>query len=267
MSGGDRIAPHTRVFGAVLWLVLMGVLLVHVADSAAAGHPKVLSILVMGDSYSAGNGAGDYHGPRGCRRSYKNYAEQYETLVEAAPYHQKATVANVACSGDTTSAFFNAESGRPKQLVAVNHGYNLIFLTIGGNDIHFADLVEYCLIARFRDGAHCRQDLDRALTLLKDGTMEGAIKGVLSGIELAADPRAKIVLLGYPYLGRFRLSARRPAGGETVLQGRPVRRASGRRQRRHRREVPLSDRRPGRQHPAASRLRRRRVRRQWGQRF
>lgn len=193
-----RINAALRV-GA--WILLaLALALAHAHGAAAKVNSRTLSILVMGDSYSAGNGAGDYYGAKRCWRSHRNYAEDFANLVQAQPYRQKTTVTNAACSGATTSWVFNKQASRPPEIDAVNRDYDLVFLTIGGNDIHFADVVRYCLIAGLRDGAHCRQDLDRALELLKDGSVESSITHVLRSIEARADPSAKVVVLGYPYL-------------------------------------------------------------------
>ena len=37
------------------------------------GRFLALSILAMGDSYTAGNGAGAYYGPAGCWRSHRQF--------------------------------------------------------------------------------------------------------------------------------------------------------------------------------------------------
>jgi lysophospholipase L1-like esterase len=177
-----------------------------------------LSILVVGDSYSAGNGAGAYYGAAGCRRSYKNYAEDFRTLVQAAPYRQPATVVNAACSGATTSWFFHKKSGRPPEINAVNHSYNVIFLTIGGNDIHFSNIVQYCLIAKTRDGANCGPNLTRAQRLIDNGTLKKRVTHVLTAIRAAASPSAKIVLLGYPFLeSNLSYTLRSGHGGHTFI--------------------------------------------------
>ena len=76
----------------------------------------------------------------------------------------------------------------------------MIFLTIGGNDLQFADIVKKCLVQVSRDGADCGHNLERAERMLDDGTLESGITSVLSGIHTRAHPDAKIVLLGYPYL-------------------------------------------------------------------
>lgn len=157
-------------------------------------------MLVLGDSYSAGNGSGGYYGASGCRRSAYNYARQYERLVEVAPYNQRSFVENAACSGAVTADFFTSTPGRPAQNNAVNPGYDIVFLTIGGNDLGFGDIVKKCLIQVSRDGADCDKLLANAERLLSDGTIERRITMVLNAVRQRADPRAKIVLLGYPYL-------------------------------------------------------------------
>jgi lysophospholipase L1-like esterase len=208
-------------------LVVVGVGLLHAPSAAVARASSTLRILVMGDSYSAGNGAGHYSGPHGCWRSRDNYAGDFSRVVERSPFHQPASVTNVACSGATTSWFFNSVSGRPPELDAVTKSYDVIFLTIGGNDLYFADMVHYCLIAKLRDGAHCRQDLDRALDLLNNGSVEQSVKRVVQAIRDRA-PHTTIVLLGYPYLEgdvNYQLTDRRE--GSLSLTGDPCAQQQG----------------------------------------
>ena len=68
--------------------------------------------LVMGDSYSAGNGAGGYikGSPSKCYRSSKNYAREFARLVEKSG--QRVFVENVACSGAETTDFFKAATAK-----------------------------------------------------------------------------------------------------------------------------------------------------------
>jgi lysophospholipase L1-like esterase len=170
----------------------------------ASGTPGdgTLSILVMGDSYSAGNGAGHYDARpyRKCWRSANNYGQEFERIVAAPPNSQRATVRTVACSGDTTSEFAKSKKGRPPQLNAVNASYDLIFLTVGGNDLHFASIVEHCLIRGRRRADACRLQLSEAEEMLANGTLMRRLGEVLAAIQVKADPTATIVLLGYPYL-------------------------------------------------------------------
>ena len=77
--------------------------------AAAAAAPAPLDILVLGDSYSAGNGATDdsgaeqTYGPEGCRRSRVNWSEKYAAALRAGG--QPVNLVNHACSGGVTADF------------------------------------------------------------------------------------------------------------------------------------------------------------------
>ena len=74
---------------------------------AAAADDGVLDILVLGDSYAAGNGATDdqgavqTYGPAGCRRSRVNWGEKYAAMLRAGG--QPVRLVNHACSGGVTA--------------------------------------------------------------------------------------------------------------------------------------------------------------------
>jgi lysophospholipase L1-like esterase len=189
------------------------------SQAHAANDGGLMSILVMGDSYSAGNGAGGYYGAKGCRRSAYNYARQYARFIEQAPYNQRTFVENVACSGDTTEHFFKSRNGRRPQVNAVDAGYDLILLTIGGNDLKFSKIVKFCLIQVTRDGANCGPLLTEAERALKSGGLRKRISDILRSIRSRADRRARIVLLGYPYLeGDAGYRLRSGHGGRTFIE-------------------------------------------------
>jgi lysophospholipase L1-like esterase len=169
-------------------------------SARALGGDGLLSILVMGDSYSAGNGAGQYAGAKHCRQSAHNYGRTLGGILVAPPYGQPTFVQTVACSGDVAAAFATPQAGRPPQLAAIRRSDDLILLTIGGNDLGFSAIVQYCLVHRFRVATTCDARLTTARRMLADGTMERRLRGVLAGIVARTDPAATIVLLGYPYL-------------------------------------------------------------------
>jgi hypothetical protein len=205
-------------------LVLMaGVVGSGVLAAVAAASGTTFPILVMGDSYSAGNGAGGYVGPNGCYRSPNDYAAKYADALERAPYDQSAPLTNVACSGATTSDFFVSQHGQPPQINAVNNGYGLILLTIGGDDVHFAGIVTQCLIDYLRDGPKCNSYLSAAEKLLDDGTLEARVRHVLSAIRAKANSAATIALLGYPYLEKDKSFALRDPHHPPVAVGRRLR--------------------------------------------
>ena len=89
---------------------LVGGLLVaptSMAASAATAGRDPIDILVLGDSYSAGNGATDdqgveqTYGPDGCRRSRMNWSEKYAAALRASG--QPVRLVNHACSGGVTA--------------------------------------------------------------------------------------------------------------------------------------------------------------------
>lgn len=190
-----------------------------------------LSILTMGDSYSAGNGAGSYSGPAGCYRSTKNYAGNLAALLANAPYNRDSKVDNVACSGAVTADFFTAKDSRlPPQLNSVKNSYDLILLTVGGNDAYFKDIVRYCLVAKTRDGKICDPNLKRAETLIADGTIQKRVENVLTEIGKRSSVNARIVLLGYPILEgdtSFALRSGRGKNAPVIAVGKRLREING----------------------------------------
>ena len=200
LSAMRRNLTRSNVLAMLSTVAVLGAPGLVVPALADAAPGSTFPILVMGDSYSAGNGAGDYTGPKGCWRSPNNYAGLYSQALNQPPYDQLSYVASSACSGDKTSSFFSTTSGRAPQLDSVNKRYGLILLTIGGDDVGFAGIVQNCLIVAFVNVSKCKAFLGEADTLLSDGTIEGRLRRVLNGIRSRADSRAVIALLGYPYL-------------------------------------------------------------------
>jgi len=215
---GRPFANTAALALAIVSAVIGGLTLASAAD--ARYGDGVLKVLVMGDSYSAGNGAGSYEGPRGCRRSPgHNYGGTFTQLVSQRPYGQQAEVTVVACSGATTSAFASNQGDRDPQLDAVTPDADVVFLTIGGNDLKFASIVQYCLIAKTRDGANCGPLLTRAEDGLRSGVLEGRLTRLLTAIGARTASGVRIVLLGYPYLeGDPDYSLRSGHFGHTFIQ-------------------------------------------------
>lgn len=66
----------------------------------SALEQKNLNVVLLGDSYSAGNGAGLYSGPDGCYRSQNNWAQKYVQFLKGKGVN--VTFQNRACSGAIT---------------------------------------------------------------------------------------------------------------------------------------------------------------------
>ena len=97
-----------KSLGRRIWVaLLLAVILILPAliGVAAVASPRPVNIIVLGDSYAAGNGAGFYYGPEGCYRSQTGWVEQYASGLRAVGY--QVTLVNRACSGAETRDILN----------------------------------------------------------------------------------------------------------------------------------------------------------------
>ncbi len=150
--------------------------------------------VALGDSYSAGVGTNSYTLSSSCLRS--TYAYPY--LV--AQQRPGTSLTFVACSGATTDMVLSS------QIQALNASTNLVTITVGGNDLRFADLIFVCTIA------DCSGLLD-GIRSAAQIFLTPRLNTVYAAIRAAA-PSAKVVVLGYPRLfagpacfGTFGISA------------------------------------------------------------
>src|SRR5690606_22102216 len=106
-----RLRPAAS-FAAVLSLVaalFTGLGVSTSSPAAAETGAKRLSVVLLGDSYSAGNGAGAYYGPDGSFRSHNNWAHTYVNWLGTQGVH--ATLTNLAWSGNITDDVLNRQIG------------------------------------------------------------------------------------------------------------------------------------------------------------
>ncbi|WP_419999336.1 SGNH/GDSL hydrolase family protein [Streptomyces boninensis] len=114
--------------------------------------PKPVPMLVLGDSYSSGEGMYTIKGP--CAQSTSAYGPYAARLPEMDEYVEDAVDFH-ACTG-ALSRFVDDKDepdpvDLPEQITAASRSgkrYGLIAMTIGGNDIGFADVIEQCVLHR-----------------------------------------------------------------------------------------------------------------------
>jgi lysophospholipase L1-like esterase len=148
------------------------------ATAQAAGVPTHYAAL--GDSYSSGTGAGDYFDHL-CLRSNRAYP-----ALLAGALGSELTFA--ACSGATTADLLATQLG----VLAADT--ELVTVTIGGNDIGWAEAVRAC-IAPLND---CTDDIAEAegrIATELPGLLDGAYRGIAGRA-----PNADVYVLGYPRL-------------------------------------------------------------------
>lgn len=109
-------------------------------------------VAILGDSYSAGEGAGQYDpttatATNSCHRSQLTYAV---ALWPAGQVH------NFACSGALSQAIGQTNTSNRSEPAQVDHlerhAYDLALMTIGGNDLGFTDIVGLCAVMQHCEG-------------------------------------------------------------------------------------------------------------------
>jgi lysophospholipase L1-like esterase len=158
------------------WVVLVVVAL---AASAVAAAASAGNYAALGDSYSSGVGTNSYTLDSACKRSVYAYPYLW------AQRHAGTTLSFVACSGAKTSDLLAS------QIQAVTSTTSLVTLTIGGNDIGFANLIYQCTLS------DCSAALDATRASL-EAALGAALDNVYTRVKSSAAPGATIVVLGYP---------------------------------------------------------------------
>lgn len=213
--------------------VLLSVLLLPESSArtayAQSAPAQPLKILLLGDSYTAGNGASAFNNDPdddlavaryyggSCYRSHLNWGSRYAARLRTQGH--SVTIVNRACNGATTSEMLNS------QMSALSADYDLVMLTVGGNDLGFRSIVEQCFIPGYRDPGSCRTQIQAA----RDGLpgYRARLRQILDriGAEIGAD--GKIVLVSYPHLERdanYTLNSRLGLpGGDSYPAGQQVR--------------------------------------------
>lgn len=172
-------------------------------------------IVSIGDSFASGQGNPDI--PKQgktrakwvdniCSRSAFAGAAQAALSIEQADPHTSVTFVSLACSGATvdaglTGVYLKGGKSLPPQVDKVKEVVNgrpidALFISIGGNDIGFADLVARCIVHR-----NCSTN-DEALAILKTGLDSlpahyEALSQKLNGLQAA-----KVFITEYPDLAR-----------------------------------------------------------------
>ncbi len=256
-----RTGVVMAVFAVVATVLVAGP--VEVAES----QTPPLRVLILGDSFSAGNGAGNYYGPKGCARSrgtwgelaaaelgrlsgrsvqVDNFAcsgavtdditapkllEQFQAFqtVSAASQNDANIAATSRCqryrtANDSPDEYLEGRGVRrgltgtydvkcqryvKPQIDGVNNTYDLVLMTIGGNDVNFGEIAKQCLVIATDNASKCNAFLNKATSRLQDPSGNGirakvarALEAVDGRLNAGRVNRGQVVLLSYPYLIR-----------------------------------------------------------------
>lgn len=159
-----------------------------VPQQAARGYAA------LGDSYSAGVGAGGYIGSsHNCLRSSRSYPALWSAAHRSSPFSFSA------CNGARTTDVLNGQLG------ALSPRTGLVSMTVGGSDAGFSEVMTTCVLR----GTKACVSANTEARAYMDTTLPGDLDRLYSAVRRKA-PAAHVVVLGYPHLYKLNGSC---AGG------------------------------------------------------
>ncbi|MFC9243019.1 GDSL-type esterase/lipase family protein [Streptomyces sp. NPDC057136] len=233
-----RSSPYRAVHGLLALSLAAAAALTAAGVSPAVASPGSgpTAVVTMGDSYISGE-AGRWQGnsltaggnhdgtDRAWTGSGYDPSRVYGTTAANGCHRSDSAevngaagavgaLINIACSGATTQNVFRAANGgvsykgeapQADQLagIAAAHDVKLIVLSVGGNDLGFADIIRSCATDYIVWYSYCHDDQQAAVdskinTVMADvGKSVDEIRAVMSGAGYAASDY-RIVLQSYP---------------------------------------------------------------------
>lgn len=155
---------------------------------SGGGGATELEYAAIGDSFAAGTGARSYL-DTSCYRSSKSYPK----LLDADA--NLRLVAFPACSGASTVEVIS------QQVPAIPSTTRVVTVTVGGNDVGFADVMRTCFAAV---SSSCPSYIAAGAATAASPEFAASIRNVVDQVQAKA-PNAKVIVTGYPLL--FHLNA------------------------------------------------------------
>ncbi len=158
-------------------------------------------LLALGDSYSSGEGAGEYQpgtdgGDNSCHRS----RNAWPTLL--AHRRGLGVLPSIACSGATLTDLMAGRTGsgqperRVSQLARISGNPTVVTVTIGGNDLGFRSVIENCI------ASDCIATYHRRSGDVLDARIDDLARRLPAAYRAirAAAPHARVFVIDYPRL-------------------------------------------------------------------
>ncbi|KKK22529.1 hypothetical protein P175DRAFT_0500860 [Aspergillus ochraceoroseus IBT 24754] len=109
----------------------------------------------IGDSFTAGIGAGNLYSSDKNDRKCSRYDRSYPALLEREFGPSVKQFNYAACSGDRTPGIW-------EQVLGLQGEMDLVVMTAGGNDLCLADIILTCIFLPFRGEGKCQDVLNQA---------------------------------------------------------------------------------------------------------
>ena len=175
-------SPSRR--GIAATVATLGLTAAAVAAAPTAQADTTGGYVALGDSYSAGVGAGSYISSSGdCEQSTNAYPYLW------AQANNPSSFSFQACSGATTATVLSS------QLSALNSSTSLVSISVGGDDAGFSSVMETCVLDGTSD---CQTAVTNAENFVNT-QLAPKLDAVYSAIQSDA-PNASVTVMGYPEL-------------------------------------------------------------------
>ncbi|QOQ39537.1 GDSL-type esterase/lipase family protein [Trueperella pecoris] len=115
---------------------------------------KHLNLPLLGDSYTAGNGAGWYYQSK-AYRSGLNWGHEFARIIKEQR-DIDTVITNLAHSDDVTQDVLDY------QVQNIPTDTDLVMMTIGGNDVDFKHIVMRCFVPALQNAAACANVIGEA---------------------------------------------------------------------------------------------------------
>jgi lysophospholipase L1-like esterase len=147
------------------------------------GTTTELEYAAIGDSFAAGTGGRSYL-DASCYRS----ANAYPKLLDADA--NLRLVAFPACSGAATNEVISL------QVPAIPSTTRVVTVTVGGNDVGFANVMQNCFVVV---SSSCATSIASGSAIAASAGFATSIRNVVAAVKAKA-PNAKVIVTGYPKL-------------------------------------------------------------------
>ncbi|MET1087384.1 MAG: SGNH/GDSL hydrolase family protein [Arthrobacter sp.] len=192
--GTASVRRRRPAFAAGLATVAMALGLTAIPADAAPPPPRV-DLVAIGDSYTAGTGAGPFIPTFPCDQTAGGYVDRLDELTIV-----DQTV-NGACHGALLAETADRNVPSVTQRIAelaqsevLSGRTELVTLTAGANDLGFNTVLSTCAFSAFEA---CQLEIAKARAKLPE--IQANLVRALTAIHRAA-PRARIAVFGYPLL-------------------------------------------------------------------
>ncbi|KAL1867745.1 hypothetical protein VTK73DRAFT_4030 [Phialemonium thermophilum] len=148
----------------------------------------VKSFAAVGDSFTAGIGAGGLYTNDDAGRKCSRYDQSYPVVMQRFMGGVQ-TFQYPACSGATSVDIL-------AQIEGLAPGIDLAVLTAGGNDLCLSNIIAQCILSRLSSMSDCQAALDYATSAV-GSYLEGNIQALLQALDAKMNQNGIIVLVQY----------------------------------------------------------------------